>query len=482
MIKEAFGFFRLKREEVHAAQVMAVVVALLNALAISKYYYIFYRMDSDWWRQFTKVFQVSGYDCFTYSVLSDWHPLYNVYRHPLLAFFMYPLSVLNEWIIYIWQTNPAQIVVAPLLTACAVYSFVFLYRILREVVGIGRFDATLLSAMLFSFAYIMLAALVPDHFIISQTLLLLTFYISGKKMRSGHRLQVWQTILLFTATAGVTLSNGIKVFLSGLFVNGRRFFRPAYFFGAVLGPAVLIWGFARWEYNTYSLPDEIYRADVQKQKEERALMRIYKACAGTATVKDSVQIMARARQIYQERQAARLRTDSKKAFMANVGRPVKNDGFWKWTDVSTPRVASVVENMFGESIQLHRPYLLKDTLRIRPVIVAYDFMLPYIVEALLVSLFLAGVWAGRKSRFLWMCLTCFAFDVFVHVVLGFGLNEVYIMAAHWLYVIPVGAAFLFKSLSGHRLAALRYATLAVVAWLYIYNVWLITGYFLEPVG
>lgn len=482
MIKKAFGFFRLKREEVHAALIMAIVVATLNALAISKYYHIFYRMDSGWWRQFTKAFQMSGFDCLTYAVLNSWHPHYNVYRHPLLAFFMYPLSALNEWIINTWHTNPAQIVVAPLLIACAVYSFVFLYRILREVVALGRFDSTLLSAMLFSFAYVMLAALVPDHFIISQMLLLLAFYISGKKMQRGSRMEVWQTILLFIATAGVTLSNGIKVFVVALFVNGRRFFRPAYIFGAVIGPAVLIWGFARWEYLTYSLPGEMHRAAIKKQKEERALMRIYTACADTAAVKDSAAIMARARRIHAERQEVRRRMDSKKAFKAHVGKPAKDTGFWKWTDVSTPRAASVVENMFGESIQFHRPYFMKDTLRIRPVIVAYDFVAPYMVEALLVLLFLAGVWAGRKSRFLWMCMACFGFDVFVHVVLGFGLNEIYIMGAHWLYVIPVAAAFLFKSLTGRRLMLLRCITVAIVAWLYIYNVWLMAGYFIEPVA
>lgn len=482
MIKKVFGIFRLKREEVHAALVMALVLAAMNALAISKYYHIFYRMDNGWWGNFMRVFQYSGYDCLTYAVLNDWHPHYNVYRHPLLAFMLYPLSALNEWVIDTWHTNPAQIVIAPVLIACAVYSFVFLYRILREIVGLRRFDATLLSAMLFSFAYVMLAALVPDHFIISQMLLLLTFYISGKKMLRGSRLTVWQTILLFTATAGVTLSNGIKVFVAGLFVNGRRFFRPAYFFGAVLGPAVLIWGFARWEYRTYSLPGELKRAADKERIKERTMAKIYTACADTAAVKDSALVMARAKEIYRERQEARKRRDSKKGFVAHVGKPAKNEGFWRWTDVSTPRMESVVENMFGESIQLHRPYLMQDTLRWRPVIVAYDFVVPYIVEALLVLLFLAGVWIGRKSRFLWMCLTCFAFDVFVHVVLGFGLNEIYIMAAHWLYVIPVAAAFLFKSLAGRRLALLRGITLAVVAWLYIYNVWLMTGYFLEPVG
>jgi hypothetical protein len=31
--------------------------------------------------------------------------------------------------------------------------------------------------------------------------------------------------------------------------------------------------------------------------------------------------------------------------------------------------------------------------------------------------------------------------------LGFGLNEVYIMSAHWIFVLPLAMTFLFKNLA-----------------------------------
>ena len=41
-----------------------------------------------------------------------------------------------------------------------------------------------------------------------------------------------------------------------------------------------------------------------------------------------------------------------------------------------------------------------------------------------------------------LALPWFAFDMVLHLVLGFGIIEVYIMAAHWAFVIPVAAAYL----------------------------------------
>lgn len=45
---------------------------------------------------------------------------------------------------------------------------------------------------------------------------------------------------------------------------------------------------------------------------------------------------------------------------AHRGKSVSDMPFLKWTDVSTPRMESIVENLFGEGIQLYQKELLKD--------------------------------------------------------------------------------------------------------------------------
>ena len=154
-----------------------------------------------------------------------------------------------------------------------------------------------------------------------------------------------------------------------------------------------------------------------------------------------------------------------------------NSEFMKWTDGTTSRVSTAVENLFGESIQLHQDYLLQDTMRSRPVVVNYRWAINYIVEALLIMLFLAGIWYGRRSRFLWMALSGFAFDMAIHMGLGFGINEVYIMGAHWLFVIPIAIGFLVKKLETKRAAAwLRGLLMVLTAWLLGYNITLFISY------
>lgn len=119
----------------------------------------------------------------------------------------------------------------------------------------------------------------------------------------------------------------------------------------------------------------------------------------------------------------------------------------QWIDARPPLVANVVENFFGESIQLHRKNILGDVLVSRPVIVAFTWKAQYAVEAVLVVLFALGVWCGRRSRFLWLAVAFFAYSVTLHLVVGFAANEVFIMACHWIYVLPIAYGFIFRSLA-----------------------------------
>jgi hypothetical protein len=118
--------------------------------------------------------------------------------------------------------------------------------------------------------------------------------------------------------------------------------------------------------------------------------------------------------------------------------------FMNWTDATSSRTQSIIENLMGESIQLHQDYVLEDELRHRPMFVKYRYAINYVVEAVIMLLFVAGIWAGRKSKYLWLVMSYFGLDMMLHIGLGFGLNEVYIMAGHWIYAIPIAIGFLLK--------------------------------------
>lgn len=451
-MKKVFHIFKIQKEERWLALIIFALLAILNGLVIAKYNAPFTQITNDYYKNFIRHFCVSGFDPLTYWVLSDWSAAYNVYRHPLLAFYMYVPYLINMGLMKLTGYNCALYIAVIIQMFCAFYSMVFLYRIFREVIELGKWASHALTLLFFSFGYVMVSAIVPDHFVISMLLLILALYVSGRRMKNHHDFKIWQSVLYFLLTAGTSLNNGLKIFFSALFVNGKRFFRPKHLLLAVILPAGLLWGFCHWEYRTYVWPNEMARKEAKAKKE--------------AAKKDSIQ---KAKQLAKEK--------AKKKRGPKQGTPLTKVGFMSWTDISTSRTESVVENLMGESIQLHSDYLLGDELRHRPMIVKYRYWWNYAVEGAISLLFLAGIWYGRKSKYLWLVLSYFALDMVLHIGLGFGINEVYIMTAHWIYALPIAMGFLVKNAPIRFRKYLVGIVAAIALYLIIYNGSLIVGYF-----
>ena len=459
-----FKLFKIKPEERIQVLVALTVIVVLNGLFIYRMHGLFMQEGfGPYWKVFERELHLSGYDPLTYLGVTDWHVVYQVYRHPLLSFLIWPLWVLNEGLTWLLGVNCVQYLVAVPLIVCSLYSYIFLFRIHREVIGLDRWDATLLTAFYFSFAYILMSVFVPDHFTISMFLLLITLYISGVCIQKGREFKWWQSAIMFYITAGVTLSNGVKVFLCGFFVNLKDFFRLKYLLLAVILPAALLWGTAVWEYRSYVLPKEKARAEMKERKAEVEEARV-------------AQMTTEEKALYEQKKARReavLQLQKEK-----MGKPMEDYGFLKWTDISTSRWQTIYENLFGESLQYHQDYFLEDTLVHRPVFVEYRWAWSYVVEGLLVLLVLAGIWCGRRKRFLWLCLSCFGFDMFIHLILGFGINEIFIMAPHYMFVLPIALAYLFRETKGWWLRAV---VSILTLYLFAYNGYLLTDFLLSPI-
>ena len=451
-MKKIFHIFKIKKDEVWLALVSTIIFTCLNALTVCKYYGSFSQLSDHYHRLFVKTFHVSGFDPLTYEVVSNWDTAYNVFRHPLLAFFMYPFSQVNQGLIMVTGMNFATVITAVILIACATYSCLFLYRIFREVIVTGRKEAYALCAFYFSFAFVMLSTMVPDHFVMSMTALLLTLYISGKKLKNGSALNMWQTIGLFVLTAGISLNNGLKVILAALFTRRKRFFEWRFLLFAVVIPCALIWGFVKWEYKTYVWPKEMarYEAKVKKRHDKAVRDSIERVRQDSIAKLQPVKVVAS--------QTGGMTGDSAKAGnpehqgktgkpkkRIKQGRPMGNGAFMRWTDVTTSRLDAIVENLFGEGIQLHEDHLLEDVLVSRPMFVKYSAWANYLVESLVAVLFLVGIWCGRKQLFLWTVMSFFLMDMALHLGLGFGINEIYIMSPHYLFAVPVAVAYIYKT-------------------------------------
>jgi hypothetical protein len=92
-----------------------------------------------------------------------------------------------------------------------------------------RTDGALLATLTFSFAYVMLSSCVPDHFILSLFMLILTLYVAGRKLVAGDD-HPEQTVALPRAHAGISPTTSIKVF-----------WPTSSSTGAVLAPGTCCW-------------------------------------------------------------------------------------------------------------------------------------------------------------------------------------------------------------------------------------------------
>lgn len=470
--------FMIKHEERCPAIIIALYIIILNVLNVAKYYDRLSVVAEAYHDIFWNNWSISGYDLHTYSTISKWDVLYDVYRHPLLAFIMYPFYIVDQWLMSLTGVNCATIIVAVLWSILAFWGFILFFRILREVMCLEYRVACLLSLLLYSFGYVMLGVFVPDHFGPSMTLLLFVLYYYGVRMRQGRKVSRRSSMLIFVMTAGITLSNGLKVFLASLMTNGKSFFKPRNFFVTVILSCGVLWGIAELEHSVFVQPKiEASRAkQAEAVKKDHAAIR--KAFCDTTTLTDKDAINKGVKKIIRDRAWAKYKEDHKKAWNVNKGKAMGKGKFASWTDISTPRWDSAVENLFGESIQFHDTNFLGDALADRMAIVRYNHWYNYLAEAILALLAVIGVLLGRKDKFVWMVLSFFSVDMLIHFVLGFGLNEIYIMSPHFLFALPICISPLFTV--GHRICRIMSECLVAMLalWFFYWNISLLLPFLL----
>lgn len=434
----------LRKEERPIAVVALVVFAALNALLIANHWQSFTRgAHVGFWSVFYNHLNMSGYDIFSLIFISCMRLHWNALRHPLFVVVLLPLFGLNRLIMPPTEFNAAVLLMAALLVAADVWGAVLMHRLLRDVVEVRRVDAALLTALFYGFAHVMIATMVPDHFALSLPLLLLTLLIAGRKLKEGKPMKLWQSALLFFLTAGVTLTNGVKVALAAWFAGGRKVFAWRSIASFVV-PTLLLGAIYVWQQDAIVAP------------QERKIKRIEAAVAK----KDPARM-------------AKLQEHNDFVKQQNGEALTTNVPLLEWSDITTDRWQSAVDNLFGESLQLHRDYLLEDVQQTRPVFVQYRSALNYVVEALLVVLLAVGAWTARREKFFLMVLAWFGFDMLMHMGFGFGLNEVYIMTAHWAFIIPIAAGYILRR-SNSMVPRALVAALAV--WLWAYNAAIVIGY------
>lgn len=414
------SWWKIKRAEWPVATIAMVAIVGLQWLMVSKFWPLFANYGEASWLRFMRNFHMSGFDPITYTILTDGTFGYDVLRHPLLAVMLYPLYGLNRLLWMLTGANCAQLLMAVPLTFCAFYSVLLVFRILYERIAVGGVAATLLSCLFLGLAYIVVAMIVPDHFCLSLFMLLLIIYKAATKLTLGERFTLRETLWLFLVTAGITLSNGAVALMVILLVNGRAFFRRRFF---LLGVCLSV----------------------------LSLLMVAFALRPVAADGHGGAVNAVAQQMH-------------------------------WVKGDVNRADVLVENFFGESLQLHRQHVLGDVLVRRPVVVRYSWWWQYAVEGAILLLFAGGVWAGRRTHLLWVLMAVLGFNLLLHIGVGFAVDEVHIMAAHWAFVVPLAMGFLVRGIGGWRRTAVLLLIAATTLYLWGYHGYLLVRYLTWPLA
>lgn len=394
-----------------------VIVVALNIMMLQYNYAPWTNPKVGFWSAFWNRFEVSGFDPYTYIVVSKWRPLYVLSRHPLLAGMMWPLSQLNGWLMEETGINCAIFIVGAMLVACSLTAWMLMYRIQRKLLGMSVKISLLLTLYFYSFSHVMLTIFVEDHMAITLPLLLLAIYLAGRALQNGNSMPLWQSLPLLFISTGVTTTNCVKIGLADLFTQwGKKpFSKIVLHFLVYLMPLAVIGALY------------FYQEDNTQREEQRNIERT----VSKRMERDSV-FAAKWKQEQIDNKKRKEQQLIHLSFVTN-------------TDYKIDRLPSLVENVFGEGFILHNRYPLRDANKDhRPVLVRYKYWWNYAFEAVIVLLFAAGVWYGRKKRLMWMVMSMFLFDMLLHVGLNFASADVYIMTAHWAFIIPIAVAYLIK--------------------------------------
>lgn len=411
-------YIRKHRETLLIGLIGLAFIAALNVLMVLNAPDMWTNAKAGFWSAFWKKFEFSGFDSFTYIIVSKWRPLYDLARHPLLAAMIWPLSQLNAWMMSELGVNCSIYIVAVVWTIISTGSWILMYKILRRIIELTWKESLLLTCMFFSFSHVLLTTFVEDHMTLTLFMLLLTIYLAGKNMKNGKSMPLWQSIPLFFVSTGVTTTNLVKVYLADFFSQiGRRSFKNiivrSFAFLVPLGVIAALY---------------FYQVSTTMEEEKRSNQELMekKARKNPAFAKK-----------WAEERERKERVMAKQLFhMPGVTS----------TEYHIDRWPSLQENVFGEGLILHEEYVLQDANVDRPVLVRYNHWWYYALEIGIVVLFLMGVWFGRRERLMWITMSMFMLDMILHVGLNFASADVYIMTAHWAFVIPIAIAYMLKSI------------------------------------
>ena len=382
-----------KKEEIIVGLLSAILSVFLSHLFILKF--------PDY------LFEFSGYDLIlTGWIKTPYESIMATVRHPLMIVFLIPVSIL-------YNTINSDYVI--LLFISVIYSLtnIVLYRTIRYNFNTALNHCILLIFLFNSFSYVLSMSFVPESYNISQLLLVWSFYkFTGKKQLSKKNL--W---LMFMLTAGITVTNGLKIILAWIFrnkaykTNIKQVIIVSIIFLSIITPVYLI------SKNIYNLNS--FHSDVSSNN-----------------ITENVKLKSYTQTHENDKATNILIKNNQKTSVPGFMKFIGNEGI--------PYFKNILENFMGEAVLFHDSKLQQDVSKSRPVIVNYRHIINYVLITILYLLFFYNLYLIKGTDIFMFSILFLGVDILIHLIGMYGFNELYIFSPHWLFLIPIVIAAGFK--------------------------------------
>lgn len=112
-----------------------------------------------------------------------------------------------------------------------------------------------------------------------------------------------------------------------------------------------------------------------------------------------------------------------------------------------PFYENVIDIFFGSTIFF--PEIIWDTIRYKGMINTdvYRHWWQYLFIIVLYGMIILAIIRNYRNKLLWLLCGFFASDLFIHIVIGYGLSEGFIYGGHWVCLIPLFLGLLYNSAS-----------------------------------
>jgi len=110
--------------------------------------------------------------------------------------------------------------------------------------------------------------------------------------------------------------------------------------------------------------------------------------------------------------------------------------------------AHIISEMFFEPVLFHNHNSLWGT---GQGIFTYSSMFPIIVNCIFYAIVVCAIFVTIRKRAALFLLSVFGVDIFIHLICGFGIADLYIYCLHWLFIFPLLIGWMYKTTGNKKI-------------------------------